>query len=111
LLGSLRKASFSRAALVGLRDNVPEKVTLDILDLPLPLYNENDDRTVAKRAHMRTSIPRSLSASSMLSICSARSTAFRDAETDGEILEVAGRRLHDNVGRSAIGQCGAHLLG
>ena len=44
LPGSLRKASFSRATLVGLRDNLPERVTLDILDLRLPLYNEDDDR-------------------------------------------------------------------
>jgi NADPH-dependent FMN reductase len=43
LPGSLRKASFSRATLVGLRDNLPDKVTLDILDLQLPLYNEDDD--------------------------------------------------------------------
>jgi chromate reductase len=41
--GSLRKASFSRATLLGLRDNLPEKVTMDILDLQLPLYNEDDD--------------------------------------------------------------------
>ena len=44
LPGSLRKTSFSRATLVGLRDNLPEKVTLDILELQLPLYNEDDDR-------------------------------------------------------------------
>jgi chromate reductase len=43
LPGSLRKGSFSRAALVGLRGNLPEKVTLEILDLRLPLYNEDDD--------------------------------------------------------------------
>jgi chromate reductase, NAD(P)H dehydrogenase (quinone) len=45
LPGSLRKASYSCATLVGLRDNLPEKVTLDILNLLLPLYNEDDDRT------------------------------------------------------------------
>jgi chromate reductase len=44
LPGSLRKTSFSRATLVGLRDNLPEKVALDILELQLPLYNEDDDR-------------------------------------------------------------------
>jgi chromate reductase len=44
LPGSLRKASFSRAILLGLRNNLPEKVTLEICDLKLPLYNEDDDR-------------------------------------------------------------------
>jgi chromate reductase, NAD(P)H dehydrogenase (quinone) len=44
LPGSLRNASFSRATLVGLRNNLPDKVTLDILDLQLPLYNEDNDR-------------------------------------------------------------------
>jgi chromate reductase len=44
LPGSLRKASFSRATLVGLRNNLPDKVTLDILDPQLPLYNEDQDR-------------------------------------------------------------------
>ena len=43
LPGSLRKSSFSRATMVGLRNNLPDKVTLDILDLQLPLYNEDDD--------------------------------------------------------------------
>jgi chromate reductase, NAD(P)H dehydrogenase (quinone) len=43
LPGSLRNASFSRATLVGLRNNLPDKVTLDILDLQLPLYNEDND--------------------------------------------------------------------
>jgi chromate reductase, NAD(P)H dehydrogenase (quinone) len=43
LPGSLRQASFSRATLMGLRDNLPEKVELDILDLQLPLYNEDED--------------------------------------------------------------------
>lgn len=47
LPGSLRKASFSRATLTGLRDNLPEKVTLEICDLQLPLYNEDDDRSNA----------------------------------------------------------------
>jgi chromate reductase len=45
LAGSLRKQSFSRAALVGLRDNLPDKVSLEILDLLLPLYNEDEDGT------------------------------------------------------------------
>ena len=44
LPGSLRKASFSRATLIGLRDNLPEKVTLEIHEPQLPLYNEDDDR-------------------------------------------------------------------
>jgi hypothetical protein len=37
LAGSLRKASFSPATMVGLRNHLPEKVVLDILDLLLPL--------------------------------------------------------------------------
>ena len=45
LPGSLRKASFSRATLIGLRDNLPEKVTLEIHEPQLPLYNEDDDRS------------------------------------------------------------------
>jgi chromate reductase, NAD(P)H dehydrogenase (quinone) len=44
LPGSLRKASFSRGTLMGLRNNLPDKVTLDILDPQLPLYNEDQDR-------------------------------------------------------------------
>ena len=36
LAGSLRVQSFSRATLVGLRDNLPDKVSLDILSLSLP---------------------------------------------------------------------------
>ena len=44
LPGSLRNASFSRATLIGLRDNLPEKVTLEIHQPQLPLYNEDDDR-------------------------------------------------------------------
>jgi chromate reductase len=47
LAGSLRKQSFSRAALVGLRDNLPDKVSLEILDLRLPLYNEDEDGAAA----------------------------------------------------------------
>lgn len=45
LPGSLRKASFSRATLIGLRDHLPEKVTLEIHEPQLPLYNEDDDRS------------------------------------------------------------------
>lgn len=45
LPGSLRKASFSRATLIALRDNLPEKVTLEIHEPQLPLYNEDDDRS------------------------------------------------------------------
>jgi chromate reductase len=44
LPGSLRRASFSRATLIGLRDILPEKVMLEICDLQLPLYNADDDR-------------------------------------------------------------------
>jgi chromate reductase, NAD(P)H dehydrogenase (quinone) len=44
LSGSLRKSSFSRATLIGLRDNLPENVTIEICDPQLPLYNEDDDR-------------------------------------------------------------------
>lgn len=44
LSGSLRKDSFSRATLIGLRDNLPDKVTLEICDPQLPLYNEDDDQ-------------------------------------------------------------------
>ena len=47
LPGSLRKASFSRATLLGLRNNLPEKVTLEICNLQLPLYNEDEDRADA----------------------------------------------------------------
>jgi chromate reductase, NAD(P)H dehydrogenase (quinone) len=47
LAGSLRKQSFSRATLVGLRDNLPDKVSLEILDLLLPLYNEDQDGAAA----------------------------------------------------------------
>jgi chromate reductase len=43
MAGSLRKASFSRATLAGLRNNLPENVELDILDLQLPLYNQDED--------------------------------------------------------------------
>jgi chromate reductase len=44
LPGSLRKASFSRGTLLGLRNRLPDKVSLDILDPQLPLYNEDHDR-------------------------------------------------------------------
>jgi chromate reductase len=43
LAGSLRKASYSRATLSGLRDNLPAAVKLEICDLQLPLYNEDND--------------------------------------------------------------------
>lgn len=45
LSGTLRKGSFSRATLIGLRDNLPDKVTMEIYDPQLPLYNEDDDRS------------------------------------------------------------------
>src|SRR6202007_1412354 len=47
LAGSLRAQSFSRATLVGLRNNLPDKVSLDILDLLLPIYNEDEDGAAA----------------------------------------------------------------
>jgi chromate reductase len=47
LPGSLREASFSRATLLGLRNNLPEKVTLQIRNLQLPLYNQDEDRADA----------------------------------------------------------------
>ena len=47
LAGSLRAQSFSHATLVGLRNNLPDKVWLDILDLRLPLYNEDGDGAAA----------------------------------------------------------------
>jgi chromate reductase len=47
LAGSLRAQSFSHATLVGLRNNLPDKVSLDILDLWLPLYNEDEDGAAA----------------------------------------------------------------
>ncbi|MGY3609632.1 MULTISPECIES: NADPH-dependent FMN reductase [unclassified Bradyrhizobium] len=44
LPGSLRKASYSRATLSSLRDNLPRSVGLEICDLRLPLYSEDEDR-------------------------------------------------------------------
>lgn len=44
LAGSLRKASYSRATLSSLRDHLPMSVEIDVCDLQLPLYNEDDDR-------------------------------------------------------------------
>jgi chromate reductase len=43
LAGSLRKASYSRAILSGLRDKLPAAAKLEICDLRLPLYNEDED--------------------------------------------------------------------
>lgn len=43
LPGSLRKESFSRATLTGLRDDLSGKASLEILSPKLPLYNEDDD--------------------------------------------------------------------
>jgi chromate reductase len=40
---SLRKGSYSRATLSGLVANLPTAVKLDICDLQLPLYNEDED--------------------------------------------------------------------
>jgi chromate reductase len=47
LSGSLRKASFSRATLAGLRNTLPENIRLEIRDLQLPLYNEDEDGPAA----------------------------------------------------------------
>ncbi|MET3971334.1 NAD(P)H-dependent oxidoreductase [Bradyrhizobium sp. S3.9.1] len=43
LPGSLREASFSRATLAGLRDNLPASAGLEIVSPRLPLYNEDED--------------------------------------------------------------------
>jgi chromate reductase len=43
LAGSLRKASYSRATLLGIRHNLPAAVKLETCDLQLPLYNEDED--------------------------------------------------------------------
>jgi len=43
LPGSLRKGSFSRATLAGLRDGFPGRTSLKILSPELPLYNEDED--------------------------------------------------------------------
>jgi len=43
LAGSLRKASYSRATLLGIRNNLPAAVKLEICDLQLSLYNEDKD--------------------------------------------------------------------
>ena len=43
LAGSLRKASYSRAILLGIRHNLPAAVKLEICDLQLPLYDEDED--------------------------------------------------------------------
>ena len=47
--GSLRAASlsFSRAALIGLCNAPPDTVAMEICDLQLQLYNEDDDRSDA----------------------------------------------------------------
>jgi chromate reductase len=47
LTGSLRAQSFSRATLAGLRNNLPDRVSLDILNPLLPLYNEDEDGAAA----------------------------------------------------------------
>src|SRR6201995_939775 len=50
LSGSLRKASFSRATLTGLRRSLSEEVSLEIRDLRLPLYDEDEDGRAAPAA-------------------------------------------------------------
>jgi chromate reductase len=47
LAGSLRKASYSRATLLGIRHNLPAAIKLEICDLQLPLYNEDEDGACA----------------------------------------------------------------
>ena len=43
LAGSLRKACYSRASLLGLREHLPAGIKLEICDLQLSLYNEDED--------------------------------------------------------------------
>jgi chromate reductase len=43
ICGSLRRASFSRATLRGLRNGLPATMSLEIVDLELPLYNQDQD--------------------------------------------------------------------
>lgn len=43
MVGSLRKASYSSATLSSLRDHVAAMAALEILNLRLPLYSEDDD--------------------------------------------------------------------
>lgn len=43
LPGSLRAASYARAVLRGLAPRLPPRATLDIRDLRLPLYNEDEE--------------------------------------------------------------------
>ena len=66
LAGSLRAQSFSHATLVGLRNNLPDKVWLDILDLRLPLYNEDGDGAAAPAEieNLRKAIGSSMASSS-----------------------------------------------
>jgi chromate reductase len=45
ITGSLRKASYSSAVLSSLRDHIAAMATLEVLDLRLPLYSEDDDGT------------------------------------------------------------------
>src|SRR5262245_54167669 len=48
--GSLRKASFNRAALRAAQDVLPADATLEIFDLDgIPLFNEDDERTLPIR--------------------------------------------------------------
>jgi len=48
--GSLRKASFNRAALRAAQDVLPTDATLEIFDLDgIPLFNEDDERTLPIR--------------------------------------------------------------
>jgi hypothetical protein len=50
ILGSLRKASFNRAALCAAQELVPADATLEIFDLDsIPPFNEDDERTLPAR--------------------------------------------------------------
>lgn len=41
--GSLRRASFARGTLRGLRNGLPATMSLEIVDPELPLYNQDQD--------------------------------------------------------------------
>lgn len=47
MAGSLRKSSYSSAVLAGLQDNLSAAAELEICNLALPLYNEDDDGPAA----------------------------------------------------------------
>jgi chromate reductase, NAD(P)H dehydrogenase (quinone) len=61
ICGSLRRASFSRATLRGIRNDLPATTTLEIVDPELPLYNQDQDGTNAPDTvrQLRTAIAES----------------------------------------------------